>query len=601
MKERWIALKSANADLDALSKRFGVSKLLIKLILNRGVDESEIGNYLYGTMDDLSDATMMKDLKVAADIILGLAGNGERIAIVSDYDCDGVFSGMILYTGLKKLGLDPYIYTPDRVTEGYGINMRIVDEIYESGIRNIITCDNGIAAYDEVKHAKELGMTVIITDHHEIPYREDASQKMYIIPEADAVLDPKQEDCGYVYDSLCGAGVAYRLIDYLYDVVSNNADRNHRIEITRVDRDILVQYAAIATVADVMDLTGENRVIVREGLKLLSETDNIGLKAIKEATGIDNEKLGTYHIGFIIGPCFNAAGRIKNAKIAFDLLMCDDEEKASEYAEILNDLNDQRKIMTEEAADYCMSLANEGKFDNDSVVLIHVPDCHESVVGIVAGRIKERLCKPVIVFTDGEGGMYKGSGRSIESYNMFEELSRCRDLFEKFGGHAMAAGITMKGDHFDELARRLDANSNLTEEDFTAKVEIDAQLLFRHINTRMVEELDILEPCGKANNRPLFANLHAKVKGARVVGRDDNIVKLYLVDSEGCEADAVLFYKKEELFDMIRTDFGEEELNNMLSWKPNNIDIAITFQPKINEYRGNRNVELVIQNFNRII
>ena len=595
MKEKWVALSCKSADINALSAKYGVSPLIIRLIMNRGVDEADIGLYIHGTMTDLSPAGDMKGLKKAADIIQDRKGSA--IAIVSDYDCDGIFAGMILYTGLKMLGLEPHIYTPDRVTEGYGINRRIVDEIYGSGIRNIITCDNGIAAFDEIKYAKELGMTVIITDHHEIPYREvDGSEegsdgRQYIIPEADAVLDPKQKDCNYAYDSLCGAGVAYRLIDYLYDMN----------DIAPENKDILIQYAAIATVADVMDLNGENRIIVREGLKLLSKTTNVGLSAILEAVGANDTALSTYHIGFVIGPCFNAAGRIQNAEAAFDLLRCNDPVKAAELARNLKELNDERKQITEEAAGYCMQLADEGAYDNDKVVVIYVPECHESVVGIVAGRVKERLCKPVIVFTDGEGGMYKGSGRSIEAYNMFEELSAVKDLFEEFGGHAMAAGITMKSVNIDELRKRLGQNSTLTEDDFVSKVEIDMQLPFGYISEEMIGELHILEPCGKANTKPLFAIAHASVKSARIFGKTGNVLKLRLADANGCEVSAVLFNRTEEFLDMIRADFGEDQLNNMLHGAKNNIDIAVTYYPDINEYNGFRNIEIVIRNFNRIV
>ncbi|MDE6635365.1 MAG: DHH family phosphoesterase, partial [Lachnospiraceae bacterium] len=407
MNEQWI-LHTKQADFSGLSAKYNIPPLLVKLMVNRGVAEDEFGAYLDGGLKDMHDAASMKDLVKAADMLTEFSGRGEYIAIVSDYDCDGIFSGMILYTGLKRIGANPVIYTPDRVAEGYGINRRIIDEIYNRGINYIITCDNGIAAYEEIEYAKNLGMKVIITDHHEVPYIENEGVRSYRIPPADAVCNPKQEDCAYPYKGLCGGGVAYKLIEYIYS--------NKGIDMS--ENNILLEYAAIATVADIMELTGENRIIVKEGLKLISNSGSAGIRAIKTVNGLDDRIIVTYHIGFDIGPCFNAAGRIETAKTAFDLLMCEDGDEAVNLAYRLKELNDERKSMTEDAAEQGLAIASSPEYADDRVIVMILKDCHESIAGIVAGRIKDRLCKPVLVFTEVEGGLCKGSGRSIQSYNM---------------------------------------------------------------------------------------------------------------------------------------------------------------------------------------
>ena len=463
MKEEWM-IKNKQADFAGLAAKYNVPPLLIKLIINRGIEEENIGVYLRGTLKELHDPALMKDLVKAADMLMELADRGEQIAIVSDYDCDGIFSGMILYTGLKKIGANPVVYTPDRVSEGYGINKRIIDEIYNRGINYIITCDNGIAAYDEIGYAKELGMKVIITDHHEI--QGD-------IPKADAVCNPKQEECAYPFKGLCGGGVAYKLMTYIYE-------RENVLKDDKNAGNILLEYAAIATIADMMELKDENRIIVKEGLKLLNNSSSVGLNAIKTVNGLEGKNISTYHIGFVIGPCFNAAGRIETAATAYDLLMCENEQEAHTLAFKLKELNEERKQMTEDATESALLLLDNTEYENDRVIVLTLKECHESIVGIVAGRIKEKICKPVIVFSEVENGLVKGSGRSIAAYNMFEELLKLSDLFERFGGHAMAAGITMKQEKVELLRQGLNEQCMLTEKDFVSKVSIDAEVIFRH-------------------------------------------------------------------------------------------------------------------------
>ncbi len=593
MKQEWI-LMIKQADFAGLSAKFGVPPLLIKLMINRGIGEEEMETFLHGGMNGLHDASLMKDIDKACDMLAAIAEKHEQIAIVSDYDCDGIFSGMILYTGLEKMGAKPIIYTPDRITEGYGINKRIIDSIYNSGINYIITCDNGIAAYDEVAYAKSLGIEVIITDHHEIPYNETEGNREYIIPPADAVCNPKQPDCEYPYKGLCGGGVAYKLITCLFEKLHIN---------DVVTQDILLQYAAIATVADVMELTGENRIIVKEGLKRLSndgDRTTCGLKAIKKVNDLMNKQIGTYHIGFVIGPCFNAAGRIETAKTSFDLLLAKDDESAMSLAYHLKDVNNERKEMTERAAARGMELVDGEDYKDDKVIVLLLEDCHESIAGIVAGRIKESLCKPVFVFTNTDEGLCKGSGRSIESYHMYDELVKCADLFTRFGGHAMAAGITIPAENLPELRRRLNENTVLTEKDFVSKIYVDAEVLFRHMSEPVIKSLGLLEPCGNGNKKPLFAASHVAIRRARIIGKNKNILKMELVDRLGSVLDGICFNDAQDLLEMIESEYGKEQTSNMLNGRPNNVDIAITFYPDINEYNGKKSIQLIIQNYNVI-
>lgn len=580
MKEEWM-IKNKQADFAGLAAGYNVPPLLIKLIINRGIEEENIGVYLRGTLKELHDPALMKGLVKAADMLMEIADRGEQIAIVSDYDCDGIFSGMILYTGLKKIGANPVVYTPDRVSEGYGINKRIIDEIYNRGINYIITCDNGIAAYDEIGYAKELGMKVIITDHHEIQGN---------IPKADAVCNPKQEECAYPFKGLCGGGVAYKLMTYIYE-------RENVLKDDKNAGNILLEYAAIATIADMMELKDENRIIVKEGLKLLNNSSSVGLNAIKTVNGLEGKNISTYHIGFVIGPCFNAAGRIETAATAYDLLMCENEQEAHTLAFKLKELNEERKQMTEDATESALLLLDNTEYENDRVIVLTLKDCHESIVGIVAGRIKEKICKPVIVFSEVENGLVKGSGRSIAAYNMFEELLKLSDLFERFGGHAMAAGITMKQEKVELLRQGLNEQCMLTEKDFVSKVSIDAEVIFRHMNEEVIRNLFLLEPCGLGNVKPLFVVRHANIRAARILGKNQNVLRLTLVDGEGNVIDGILFNQVDEFINMIEEKYGAEQKDYMLRGRNNNIDVSLTFYPEINEYNGRRTIQLVVQNF----
>lgn len=586
MNEDWV-LMNKQADFARLSKKFGVSPLLIKLMINREINEDEMQDYLKGSIELLCDPSAMKDIDLAADIIEKTVNTSESIAIVTDYDCDGIFSGMVLYTGLRRIGARPVLYTPDRIAEGYGINKRIIDEIYNSGINYVITCDNGIAAIDEITYAKKLGMTVIITDHHEIPFEEINGERNYSIPPADVICNPKQLDCSYPFKGLCGAGVAYRLIELLYK----------RNGVADSEKKLLIAYTAIATVADIMELQGENRVIVKEGLKQFANTDNIGLNAIKEANGLNGKLLSTYSIGFVIGPCFNAAGRLGTVKLAFDLLQSDDKEKAAKLAGELKALNDERKAMTDEGAKKGNELANGEELRSDKVLVVLLEGCHESLAGIIAGRIKDNFYKPTIVFTNTGDGRCKGSGRSIPPYHMFDELTRCKDLFERFGGHAMAAGITMQLSNISELRRRLNENTTLTDKEMTPVIKIDAELLVRHITEDMVKSVSILEPFGNGNKKPVFCGRHFGVNRAWLIGKNKNVLKMLIKDVEGNVINAVCFQNTDKLLALVEKEYGKDQTDRMLRGVANNVDLAFTFYPEINEYNGLRNMQLIVQNF----
>lgn len=586
MKEQWI-LNGRQADFTRIAGELSVPPLAVKLMVNRGIEEKDMRGFLSGSLSELSDPYLMKDMKKACDILLTAAEHNDTAAIVTDYDCDGIFSGMVLYTCFNRIGIRAKLFTPDRVTEGYGLNKRIIDEAYNMGINYLITCDNGIAAADEVLYAKSLGMTVIITDHHEVPFTVNDECKEYILPKADAVIDSKQEDCKYPFKGLCGAGVVYRMACALYD----------RLGIKENEREILLIYAAVATVADIMELTGENRIIVREGLKLLSHTDNIGLKAIKEVNNLADAMITPYHIGFVIGPCFNAAGRLKNVEPAFELLMSNDEKAAYDRALELKELNEYRKDMTEEGAERALDMAMEPENAACNVLVLYLGDCHESLIGIIAGRVKDRVHKPVIVFTDASDNTYKGSGRSIEAYSMFEELIRVKELFVKFGGHKMAAGMTIPKENFEVLRERLNKNETLTKKDLTPIVRIDAEVLIRHMSIPVVESFSALAPFGNGNPKPLFAGRHFNIRQARIIGRNKNVLKCTISDIENNVCDALYFGDVEGFINTIETQYGTEEKDKMLRGAQNNTDVALVFNAEINEYNGIKSVQFIIQNY----
>lgn len=584
MREKWI-LETKQGDFNGLAEKLQVPPLLIKCMINRGIEsEDEMRRFLYGTPEDLHNPLLMKDMNRAVEIVKRAQEQGNKLAIASDFDCDGIFSGYLLWKGFTRIGIDSKIYTPDRVQEGYGLNERIIREAQGDGRTVLVTCDNGIAANAEVALAKEQGMTVLVTDHHEV--QEE-------LPPADAVLDIKQAGETYPFAGLCGCGVAYKLICALYDEYGIPAE----------EKEELLVYVAIATVADVMELLDENRIFVKYGLKLLSGTSHVGLRALLEVQGLAGKELNGGHIGFVIGPCFNAAGRIATVDKAFALLMETDEKKALKKAEELKEINESRKRMTEEGAEEAYELvehklAQTGKLP--AVLLLKLSGIHESLVGIIAGRVKERYHHPVIVFTDTEDGLVKGSGRSIESYHMFQKLLCCKDLMLRFGGHKMAAGMTLREESLPELERRLNEAAELTEEDFCPVIRIDAAMPVGFVTEHLVEEFARLEPFGVANPKPVFAEQHFRIISGRRLGKERNVLKLKVQNEKGSRIDAVLFRDIDAFEAFVCEQWGKKELDRMYEGRENELDIAFTYYPLLNEYNGMKTVQIQIISYCRV-
>lgn len=566
MAEQIWMLQTKRADFDGIARQFGIDPVTARVIRNRGIEGREnIERYLYGDLDSLYSPWLLKDMRPAVDILKRKLREGQKIRIVGDYDIDGVCSTYILYQALKRLGGNVDYAIPDRIKDGYGINESMIQAAAKDGIDTILTCDNGISAFSQIQMAKEFRMTVIVTDHHEVP----ADGEQEILPPADAVIDPKQRNCSYPFPEICGAVVAYKLVQALYEEFG--VSREEWLE--------LLEFAAIATVGDVMKLQDENRMIVKYGLKKLGYTKNLGLRKLAEKTNLDLGSITAYHIGFVIGPCLNAGGRLQTAKLALSMLLAEDEETAEELAQELKDLNDMRKDMTEHWTAEAKVLADT-QYRDDKVLVIFLPDCHESLAGIIAGRLREYCQKPAIVLTRSEEAV-KGSGRSIESYHMFQKLSEVKDLMLKFGGHPMAAGLSLLEENIDEFRRELNERSGLTEEDFKAKIWIDVPMPIDYIKERLVEELKILEPFGQGNEKPLFAQKQVRIRSCRVIGKNKNVVKLVLEGKSGMPMDGILF-----------TDgiaFEEERAGRTV--------VDMIYYPEINEYNGNRNLQVVIRNY----
>ena len=589
MKERWIEL-AKKEDFDAMAKSLGVSSLTARLMVNRDIRTVEEGKkYLYGTMEDLSSPYAMKDMEKAVALLLKTREEGGSVAIVSDFDDDGIFAGEILFEGLAACGIRARLYTPNRTHEGYGMNVRIVDEAYADGCSLILTCDNGIAAFEASAHAKTLGLKLIVTDHHEVQYEENESGKKLLLPEADAILDPKQPDCAYPCKLLCGAGVAFRLIQALYA----------RLGIPKEKEEELYEYLAIATIADVMELKDENRIFVREGLKKLQHTKKTGLQELIRACGLEEGRIDVYTIGFVIGPCFNAVGRLADVELAFRLLQTGDRTEAAKIAEKIRDLNLERQELTEKGLKEAETLMATGAYDEDQVLLLRVHDVPESVVGIIAGKIKEHYYRPTFVFTDAEDGL-KGSGRSVEAYHMMEALQKEKALLQRFGGHRMAAGLTVLEKDLEELRRRLNADAGLSEADLTPVVYIDARLPLSMVSEALIQETEALQPFGTGNRRPLYARPHFAVHSLRLIGKNRNVLRMSLSDGSGVTLDAVMFEHVEEVLRLIREEYGEDALRRAEMGAGNDIDLAFTFTPEINEFRGVRKLQIICHSACRI-
>lgn len=584
--ERWVLLRKG-ADFEAISRNFGISRRLASLIRNREViGEKEIDRYLNGTIADLYDGMRMKGMAQAVDILREKIENREKIRVIGDYDIDGINAAYILLEGIEFLGGDVDSDIPDRIKDGYGLNVELVERAHEEGIDTIVTCDNGIAAVDEIAYGKSLGMTVIVTDHHEVPYDEEEGERFYLLPPADAVVDPKQPGCEYLFKGLCGAAVAYKLVEALCEAMGRDVE----------ELDYLIENVAIATVGDVMELKDENRIFVKEGLQMLSRTQNPGLRALIACTEIERDKIRSYHIGFILGPCMNATGRLDTAKRALRLLRTRDKKEAEMLAGDLKALNESRKDMTEKAVAQARELVENTETGGDKVLVIYLPECHESLAGIVAGRIRESYNKPTFVLTEGKEGI-KGSGRSVDAYHMYEELSKCKELLTRYGGHKLAAGLSLKRDNMEKLRQMLNMNCNLTEDDLSEKVAIDMELPFSCVTEAFVRELSRLEPFGNGNTKPVFALRNVEVLSGRLLGKKHNVLKLQVKDSAGTIIDAMCFRESERFLHMLEEGYGKELVEDMLKGKRSRMMISITFYPDINEYMGRRTPQIVLTHF----
>ncbi|WP_394920922.1 single-stranded-DNA-specific exonuclease RecJ [uncultured Robinsoniella sp.] len=584
--EKWF-VTAKRADFQQISGKFGINPVTARIIRNRDiVGDEAIQEYLNGGLKDLHDPKLLHGAREAVILLNSKINEGRKIRIIGDYDIDGVNATYILYKGLKRCNANVDYEIPDRMKDGYGINEQLIQYAYEEGVDTIVTCDNGIAAIDQIAYAKKLGMTVIITDHHELLFKEEAGEKICLRPQADVIINPKQPECNYPFPSLCGAAVAFKLISCLFE--------DHRIP--REEAEAFIEFAAIATVGDVMDLIGENRIIVKEGLRRLTNTQNNGLRSLIKVNGLDESDICAYHIGFVIGPCINASGRLDTAKRALELLLAETEGEALQMAEELKSLNDERKAMTLEGFEKAVELVETTELKNDKVLVVYLPDCHESLAGIIAGRIRERFHKPVFVLTDAEDGV-KGSGRSIEAYNMFEEMVKCQELFTKFGGHPMAAGLSIKKEDVENLRIRLNELTTLTEEDFIPRVSIDVAMPIDYISEELIGELEVLEPFGKANPKPVFAEKNLNVLSARILGQNKNVIKMQVLNSQGMVMDAMYFGDVEKFNTYITEKFGMSEVEKMYQNRENAVSISATYYPQVNVFRNVRNMQIVIQNY----
>ena len=568
--EKWMVYNK-KADFQKIGSEFGIDPVIARLIRNRDIqDMKEIRSYLYGTLAEIPSPWKMKDMERAVQILQKKITQKKKIRIIGDYDIDGVTATCILLKGLKRLNANVDTYIPDRVKDGYGMHEQLIDKALEDGIDTILTCDNGIAAAAEIEYAKKEGLTVIVTDHHDIPFRDTEDGRIWIIPKADAVVNPKQNDCLYPNKNICGAVVAWKLIWALYERLGIDSDEIWDF----------LELAAIATVGDVMDLQGENRIIVKEGLKKLSSTSFEGLKALICVNNLEGAEITAYHVGFVIGPCINASGRLDTAARSLELLLADNMEDAMKLADDLYDLNQSRKAMTEQGKEQAIQSIEENNLGKDRVLVVYLPDCHESLAGIIAGRIREAYNKPVFVLTKGSDGV-KGSGRSIEAYSMYEELVKCSDLLMQFGGHPMAAGLSMEEKNVELFRRRLNDNCTLTEQDLIPQIMIDVPMPISYLSKKLTEQLKVLEPFGKGNSKPLFAQKNLRAVGIRVLGRNRNVAKMLLIDENGIKMDAVYFGEAQEFVDFVQA----------------HDTISVTYYPEINVYQGRENLQVVIKNY----
>lgn len=584
-QEKWLEIRKGG-DFAGIAAQFGIDPVLARILRNRDITEPEdVRRYLKGGRDDLYDPHLLKDADLAAGIVAEKIGQGSRIRIIGDYDIDGVNAAYILLEGLERCGARVDAAIPDRMKDGYGINENLIGLAAEAGADTIITCDNGIAAIEAIHAAKEAGMTVIVTDHHDIPYRMEGQERVYLSSEADAIINPKQSGCAYPYKELCGAAVAWKFLQVLYE----------KMGIPVKEADIFLENVGFATVGDVMELTGENRILVKLGLAALQHTANPGMRALIAQNQLAGRPISAYHIGFVLGPCINASGRLDTAKRSLELLRERDGVRAAALAGELIELNNSRKDMTLRELERALEQVEKGDC-GDKVLVVYLPECHESLAGIIAGRIREQYYRPVFVLTKGEEGV-KGSGRSIEAYSMFDELTKVSGLFTKYGGHPMAAGLSMPEENVEVFRRRLNELAPLTQEDLAEKIHIDVALPLSYLTPELIGQLRLLEPCGKGNVKPVFADKGLAVTRAFIVGRNRNVLRLYLRGSDGVVTEGVYFGGAEEFLQYFRERFGDGEVEAALEGRENAIRFAAIYEPSVNDYNGGNTVQVIIRKF----
>lgn len=582
--QQWMVINKG-ADFKGIGNKFHIDPVTARIIRNREViGDEEIQSFLAGTLQELPDVHLMQDLDLLVEVLDQKIKEKAKIRIIGDYDIDGVMSSYILYCALTRCGAIVDVAIPNRITDGYGLNRNLITEAFESGVDTILTCDNGIAAIEEIAYAKEMGMTVLVTDHHEIPFKDVDGERVYMCSEADAIVNPHQKTCAFPYKDLCGAGVAWAVIVALYE----------KDGIEQIEAEDLLEFVAFATVGDIMSLTGLNRILVREGLKRIHHTTNIGMRALISQCGLLPEQIDTYHFGFVLGPCINAAGRLDTARRALRLFISEKPEEAAEIADELVVLNEERKEMTRQGVEEAKQLVEEGGYENDPVLILYLPDVHESIAGIIAGRIREYYYRPTFILTKGEDGV-KGSGRSTEEYSMYEQMCKCSDLLTKFGGHPMAAGLSLPEENVEAFRKQMNENCPFRAEEMVQTIHIDVPMPVDYVTNALVEEFSILAPFGKDNPKPVFADRNLKISRMWIVGKNQNVLRMTLISEQGRPLSAIYFGDIEAMQTYLMEQYGTQEVDKAFHGRENNMQISIVYSPKLNTYRDSETLQFEIQ------
>ncbi len=582
--EQWMVINKG-ADFKGIGNKFHIDPVTARIIRNREViGDEEIHSFLAGTLQELPDVHLMQDLDLLVELLDQKINEKAKIRIIGDYDIDGVMSSYILYRALTRCGAQVDVAIPNRITDGYGLNRNLITEALECGVDTILTCDNGITAIEEIAYAKEAGMTVLVTDHHEIPFKDVDGERIYMRSEADAIVNPHQKTCAFPYKDLCGAGVAWAVIVALYE--KNNIEQK--------EAENLLEFVAFATVGDIMSLTGLNRILVREGLKRIHHTTNIGMRELISQCGLLPEQIDTYHFGFVLGPCINAAGRLDTARRALRLFISEKPEEAAEIAEELVVLNEERKEMTRQGVEEAKQLVEEGGYENDPVLILYLPDVHESIAGIIAGRIREYYYRPTFILTKGEDGV-KGSGRSTEKYSMYEQMCKCSDLLTKFGGHPMAAGLSLPEENVEAFRKQMNENCPFRAEEMVQTIHIDVPMPVDYVTNALVEEFSILAPFGKDNPKPVFADRNLKISRMWIVGKNQNVLRMTLISKQGRPLSAIYFGDIEAMQTYLMEQYGTQEVDKAFHGRENSMQISIVYSPKLNTYKDSETLQFEIQ------